>query len=221
LKKIKNAIKKPLKQLTWLLVSLLLALIILGIGWMIFKASWIYYQRSDVGFLRPRQAAWAHYAFRVGFFAHISTAALALFLGFFQFFPFLRRPYLGLHRWLGWAYVGMVLGLAAPGGLIMGLYALGGWVVKLCFVFLSVFWWYYTYRMYQKAREGDYRAHGRYAWRSYALCCSAVLLRLYSFIGAYYFGLRGPEVYAVLAWLSWLPQWLWFEAYGRWLAKRV
>lgn len=187
---------------------------------MIFKSSWIYYSRSDVGYLRPRQALWAHYPFRIGFFAHISAASLALFLGFFQFFTFIRRRWQRLHRWLGWAYVGLVLGLAAPGGLIMGLYALGGWGVKVCFVFLSVFWWYYTYQMYRKAQQGDYRSHGWYAWRSYALCCSAVLLRLYSFIGAYYFGLRGPEVYLVLAWLSWLPQWLMLELVGYWMSRK-
>lgn len=57
--------------------------------------------------------------FRLGFYVHITTSLVVLVLGLLQWVPVVARRGPRLHRWLGYGYVGGILGLAAPSGLIL------------------------------------------------------------------------------------------------------
>lgn len=147
-------------------------------------------------------------------YGHIVSSGLILVLGFVGFSGFIRRRYIHIHRALGKVYVGLVLLVSAPCGLVMAAFAIDrGWLSLLNFLLLSVFWWWFTYQGWQSIRQGNTTAHQRWMWRSYALTLSAVLLRWYSFFFAYYGAWRGETAYIAAAWLSWLPNLLVVEVY--------
>lgn len=69
--------------------------------------------------------------FRLGFYVHITTSLVVLVLGLAQWLPMVVRRGPRLHRWLGCGYVGGILGLAAPSGLILACFANGGLVAQV------------------------------------------------------------------------------------------
>ena len=190
-----------IRALGWGLMALIAALI--------FQSSWIYYSRTDTGFLTSRAEALSAWYYLPAFYAHISAASLAIFLAFFQRIGFIRDQWPRWHRYAGRLYVVLVLTLAAPGGFFMGLWALGGWPSVLSFSLMAGLWAWHSWQLGRKAKQGDYQAHTYHADLSLGLALSAPLLRLYSFLAYLLFAWRGPEVYIALVWLSWSPQYLW------------
>jgi hypothetical protein len=49
--------------------------------------------------------------------------------------------------------------------------------------------------------------------RSYALAMAAITLRVYAFIASWSIDLSNPPAYALIAWLSWVPNLLVVEVY--------
>lgn len=135
---------------------------------------------------------------------HIFASTLALLLGPLQFSRRLRFRHPGLHRWLGRIYLGCAVGLGGSAGLYMSYYAFGGAAAKLGFAFLALAWLYTGARALAAARGGDFVAHRRWMIRNFALAFAAVTLRLY-LPPVLILQLPFAPAYAVIAWLSWLP----------------
>jgi hypothetical protein len=160
----------------------------------------------DVDFLLTKQAILHVDIWRWAFYIHISSSLLILLLGMFQFFPLIFKNYPSLHRLIGKTYIILTLTMGAPTGLIMGYYANGGWFSKASFIILSLSWWIFTYIAYLKIKRREIKLHIAFMYRSYALTLSALTFRLYVFIFPYHFlDFSAKEMYALIAWLSWVP----------------
>lgn len=192
-----------------------LALLTLFVGAGIFVNSLPYFSSTEAGFLRTKADVLEGTLYLPAFYAHVSVGFIVLVTGFVSLSRRVRRRQISGHRVAGKMYVSLVLTVMAPSGLVMGLYASGGLATQMCFVLLASLWGYYTARAYRAIRGGDVEAHRLHMYRSYALALSAVTLRIYSFLAAYYGGLHGPEVYQIMVWLSWVPNLLFVEVYYR------
>ncbi|MFN8607059.1 MAG: DUF2306 domain-containing protein [Vulcanimicrobiota bacterium] len=134
---------------------------------------------------------------------HAVGAVLALALGPFQFWPWLRTRARHLHRIAGLVYLAGIV-LAAPSGLAMGLMAYGGMPAQIGFSIMAVLWLASAAAAYRAARGRRFRQHERYMVRNYALTFGAVLVRLYLAL-AMRAGLSFEAVYPFISWLSWVP----------------
>lgn len=159
------------------------------------------------GFLNLKSYALAHFGwlYLPAFYVHISCATLVALVGMFQFWGWLRRKAAAVHRWAGRVYVVVVLFLAAPSGFAMAWFSDGGIAGVLCFLCLAGLWWFTTWKAWRTIRAGDVAAHRRWMIRSYTLTAAAILLR-FMIATVINLGLeRTDELYALLAWASWLP----------------
>lgn len=143
--------------------------------------------------------------YRYIFYSHVYTSIFVLLLGFIQFFTFRSRAGKKLHRWSGYGYVVVLLAIAAPSGLYMGVYANGGLPSKISFVLLSMLWWGTTWLAMRRIASRDFVAHRRWMIRSYALCLSAVTLRMWKVVIVMLFHLPPMETYKIIAWAGWVP----------------
>ncbi len=146
-------------------------------------------------------------------YAHILSSPIVLIVGAFGFSSLIRKRWLKWHILSGKLYISLILCLSAPAGFIMAVFAAGGWPVKLCFILLSVLWWWFSYKGWQSAKERDFEKHRRFMLRSYVFTFSAVNLRILSFIFYLTWQWRGAEAYLAAAWLSWVPFWILMEIY--------
>jgi uncharacterized membrane protein len=160
--------------------------------------------KLDVAFLRVKQEQIGSLHYRAAFFIHVYCSIFALLLGFFQFWPYLRRKYRSLHRLTGKIYVAIVLLLSGPTGLIMGYYANGGPAAQISFCLLAILWIVLTYKAYSSARKKDFAAHKKYMIRSYALTLSAISLRLFKWGIATVFELPPMDTYVIVSYAGWM-----------------
>lgn len=142
--------------------------------------------------------------FRVGFYVHITTSLVVLVLGLAQWLPAVARRGPRLHRWLGYGYVGGILGLAAPSGLILARFANGGLVAQVGFTLQCVVWWLSTWVAYRAARQRQWPRHVEWQVRSYAITLAALALRGESYVMYYAFHTKPIETYLTVTWLSWV-----------------
>lgn len=163
------------------------------------------------GFLRNKEAFFYSTLYGFGFFAHITSAPLALLVGTVQLSRTIRMQWPAFHRRLGQFYVGLVLLCLAPGGFLMALRAYGQLSGQICFAVLSVAIWASTAMAWREALVRRFASHERWMLRSYTLMCSAILLRLISFCLSH-FQLSHLFRYQLAAWLSWVPAILFLEA---------
>ncbi|MEL6110886.1 MAG: DUF2306 domain-containing protein [Planctomycetota bacterium] len=172
------------------------------VGWHIL-APYPHYVPPDFefGFLRGKRDFFYRSGYWLGFFAHLAGAPLALFSGALQCSRTLRVRWPGLHRLLGRAYAILVLGLAAPGGLIMATHAYGGLSGAICFASIAACAWGCTWIGWRAARIGNFEQHRRWILRSYVLILSAVFLRLIN-LSLSTIGMDHEFTYQVSAWLS-------------------
>jgi len=142
--------------------------------------------------------------FRLGFYVHITTSLVVLVLGMLQWLPGVARRGPRLHHWLGYGYVGGILGLAAPSGLILARFANGGLVSQVGFTLQCVVWWLTTWLAYRAARQRQWPRHVQWQVRSYAVTLAALALRGESYVLFYAFGTKPIETYLTVTWLSWV-----------------
>lgn len=135
--------------------------------------------------------------------SHAVGAVLALAIGPFQFWPWLRRRARRLHRAAGIAYLSGIA-VAAPTGLAMGTMAYGGLPAQVGFSVMAVLWVATAVEAYRAALQRRFADHERHMVRSYALTFGAVLVRLYLAL-AMRAGLPFELVYPWISWLSWVP----------------
>jgi hypothetical protein len=158
----------------------------------------------DIAFLRIKQVQIQFLHYQLAFFIHVYTSIFALLFGFFQFWNYLRKRYRSLHRSMGKLYVGIILFVSGPTGLVMGYYANGGLFAQISFCILAVLWIFYTYRAYSFATKKDFERHKNYMIRSYALTLSAISLRLFKWIIAGTIALPPMDTYVIVSWAGWM-----------------
>jgi hypothetical protein len=174
---------------------------------------------THYGFLRLKQRAIETGWYLPAYYAHVLAAGIILLIGIFQIHPTWGLRWRKLHRTLGKLYVGGILFLSAPGGLIMSLFIDRGPWVQVSFLLQCSLWFVYV-RAYHFIRQGTYRRTVRML-RSYALTLAAITLRIYVFLTSWSFDLSQPTAYAAVAWLSWVPNLLICEWYLRVRRERM
>jgi uncharacterized membrane protein len=155
------------------------------------------------------------FATAIAGWAHGFGGAIAALIGPFQLITRLRTSWPRVHVWMGRTYLTAVLagGLA---GLYFAPISSAGTVGRVGFATLAVFWLYSGTRAYLAIRRGNVQEHRRWMLRNYALTFGAATLRIelpLLIIG----GLSFPVAYTLVAWISWVPNWLAVEA---WLRRR-
>lgn len=169
--------------------------------------------RYDVAFLVTKESDIQNLYYKLAFFTHVYTSWAVILLGFFQFSRYLRTHFHNVHQSLGKAYILILLILSAPSGLVMSLFANGGWISRISFIILSIFWIYFTYLAYDSARKKNWKKHREYMIRSYALTLSAVSLRLFKYIIANTLELPPMDIYRIVSWLGWVLNLIMAEIY--------
>ena len=139
----------------------------------------------------------------VGFYTHIFFGGIAMLIGWLQFSEKLRIRKLIWHRNIGKVYVIAAL-VSAAAGVYISFYATGGIVASLGFLGLGLSWFLTTYKGYTLIRTMNIDAHQEMMIYSYALCLSAVTLRIYLPLLVMAFQDFTPA-YLIVAWLCWVP----------------
>ena len=152
--------------------------------------------------LKQEEIQWSYYQF--AFFTHVYVSIFTLLLGFFQFPNAIRNNYPRIHRNVGKLYIGSIILLAGPSGLVMGFHANGGILSQISFCILAILWIYYTSMAYVYAKANQLLLHKNFIYRSYALTLSAISLRLFKWIIVGIFELPPMDTYQIVAWLGWV-----------------
>jgi hypothetical protein len=186
------------------ILKLLAAAALAYFTWLMLLITWQYVPvRFDVAFLRLKEAiVYRHY--QIAFFGHVYTSILVLICGIPQFSGSIRKAWPRIHRLTGYAYIGLVLLIAAPTGLVMAVYANGGWFAQLSFVLQAVFWFWFTWRALLAARQGNWDQHQAFVLRSFALTLSAISLRLFKWGIVAMFAPPPMDTYRIVAWAGWV-----------------
>ena len=165
-----------------------------------------YFSLDDrAGFLAIKQQVIGNSTWKLCFYVHVFTSCFLLLAGFTQFSGRVLRQRKKLHRYVGRAYVFILLFLSGPAGLVMALYANGGLSSRTGFVLLSVLWLLFTALAWYYALKKDFVRHRAYMIRSFALTVSALTLRLWK-LGIVLAFHPGPmDAYRIVAWLGWVP----------------
>ena len=170
--------------------------------------------RTDIDFLLTKQRYVHRIEYMTAFYLHIFSSFFVLIAGATQFSKTILLQYPVLHRKIGQIYVFLILTVSGPGALWMSFFANGTVYAAIGFTLLTLTWLVFTYLGYQTARQRNFVQHGNWMMRSYALTFSAITLRIYQYMLSFVSGsnpLSPAETYAVLAYLSWIPNLLLVE----------
>jgi len=174
----------------------------------------------DIDFLQTKQHVIHHWYYQMAFYIHIFSSLPVLFFGAFLFSERIQKQYSKFHRIIGKGYVGLVLLLSAPSGMILAVHANGGWPVQLSFLLATPLWWYFTWQGLQTAMKKNFLAHRKWMLRSYAMAFSAVTLRASQLFLNYANWVTPEYQYLVVAWESWILNLLLVEVYLFWNTRR-
>jgi len=167
---------------------------------------------NTIDFLETKQDVIQNKIWRVSFYIHVFSSMFVLLAGFTQFFRFSFQRKLKLHRTLGKIYILLILLVSGPSGFVMAFYANGGIFAQIGFVFLAVGWLAFTYLAYHFIKNKNIRQHENFMIRSYAFTVSALTLRAWIYVLAYFY-VDYWTIAVAVAWLGWLPN----LAIGEWL----
>jgi uncharacterized membrane protein len=184
--------------------SLYLVLLLLSLPLSINALTYLNFN-SVYGFLTHKQEAIKSGFYLPAYYSHVLPASIILLIGIFQLHPYSRIKWYKAHKFLGKIYISCILFVSAPGALIMSFYIQRGISVQISFLFQCALWFVFTWIAYKAIKKGDIHSHIRWMIRSYSLTLAAITLRLYVFVGSYFFDLANSISYSVIAWLSWLP----------------
>jgi uncharacterized membrane protein len=171
------------------------------------RSSFVLLAPGTIAFLSARHG-WT----RTTLVVHALTGAAALLAGLVQLQTGPERPRRALHRALGRLCVLAMVAASLSGG-ALAMSTRGGVAARAGFLVLSLLWLFTTTRAVLAIRAGHMASHRMWMLRAFALTFSAVTLRVYLGLGVA-FGLRFLEVYALSAWLCWVPnlllvEWWW------------
>ena len=206
--------QKQLVAWFWAVTKTCILSFISLVGGFIVLTSFAYFPpQFDFGFLIGRQSYFYSW-YAVAFYTHVISSPIVLFLGVAQSIDWLRNRSRRVHRTFGYVYTIAVLLFAAPSGLAMSIKASGGVSAATAFALLAISTSVATWQGFRWARRGDFVKHQQWMTRSYLLICSAVLLRFFAAVAARFE--LDFLTYGEMAWLSWLPSLLIYEAILRW-----
>ena len=140
---------------------------------------------------------------RTGFYSHIIFGGVALLIGWAQFPKRFRTKRIQLHRKIGFVYVVSAI-ISSLAGIVGGFIASGGIIAQAGFVMLGAIWFYTTLMAFIHIRKKNIAFHEKFMIYSYAICFSAVTLRLWMPFLIAIFG-DFVSAYRVVAWLCWIP----------------
>ncbi|KGL64218.1 conserved hypothetical membrane protein [Polaribacter sp. Hel1_85] len=136
------------------------------------------------------------------FYTHIIFGGIALLIGWLQFNKKLRLKNISFHKKVGKIYVISAL-LSSFSGFYMGYFATGGIIAKSGFMTLAIVWFLTTFFGFTTIKNGNVIKHQKLMIYSYAVCFSAVTLRIYLPLLSPLLG--GLPAYKLIAWLCWVP----------------
>ena len=172
--------------------------------------------RTDIHFLRFKQDYIDIPLWRVAFYTHVFSSIFALAAGFTQFSDYVLKYHRNIHRLIGKIYVGDILFINFPAGMIMAVYANGLWPSKTAFVILDCLWFYFTLKALIAAKQKRIAEHKEFMIRSYALTFSAITLRSWKIILLNTVHPDPLSLYMIDAWMGFVPNLLFAE----WLIRR-
>jgi len=197
-------VQNALRICGWLLMMLLSCLVVV-------IASRYFLLRTEDFFPEQQEVYQANLRMLV---LHIGGSVVALFVGPWQFWSWIRTHHLSWHRWMGRAYyLGVLAG--GSGGLGMAFYAYGGLPSRLGFGLLAVLWLLTGAAGYRAIRRGAIEDHREWMIRNFSLTFAAVTLRMYIPLLNNLAGFSFEETYISVAWISWVPNLLVAEIYLR------
>lgn len=146
-------------------------------------------------------------------YIHIICGGIALIVGPFQFWPWLRQNYKGIHRWLGRIYYFLGIFPASISGLIVAFGTVAGLTGAIGFSLLAILWAITGVAALIAIKNGRVRDHQQWMIRNFALTFAAVTLRIWIpiLMVSQIAGGNIPEdvafmgAYQTVAWLSWVP----------------
>ncbi|MEM7102696.1 MAG: DUF2306 domain-containing protein [Bacteroidota bacterium] len=163
------------------------------------------YLLVEHGFLQTKTNLNNFQAWNIIFHFHFIGGGIALFLGWAQFWKWLRNKYFRFHRITGMIYVGAILLASAPAGIYASFFAIGRFSNDIGFGMMGVLWFIFTFLAFTAIKKKNLSEHINWMIRSYALTLGAVTLRLWLPILMGLIGLSFDEAYSTVAWLSWVP----------------
>lgn len=139
----------------------------------------------------------------IAFYGHITLGGLALLIGWLQFSPKIRRINPDRHRTIGKIYVISVL-ISGTCGVYIGMYATGGLICQIGFISSAIFWLTTTIIGFKSIMDHNIEKHRNFMLYSYAVCFSAVTLRIWLPLLEI---VTGDFIYAyrIIAYISWIP----------------
>jgi uncharacterized membrane protein len=191
--------------------------------WLMIQSTLPYFSmESDVRFLRIKNRVTPDGSFNYlenpvrywAFYLHVFTSCVLLFAGFTQFSKKILKQIPLVHRFAGWIYIVVLILISGPSGFIMGIYANGGTYSVIAFLMLSAIWIFSTSMALYTVYKKNYKAHRNWMIISYALTLSALTLRAWSYfiknhwIDLGFEAIRPMDIYRVVAWLGWVPNFL-------------
>ncbi len=139
----------------------------------------------------------------IAFYGHIVLGGLALLVGWTQFSSKLRKERVNLHRNIGRVYVIAAL-VSGVCGIYIAQFATGGISNIIGFSLSGVIWLATTFLAYWSIKNRAIEKHENYMIYSYAVCFSAVTLRIWLPLLMYVF--KDFDIaYLIVGWLSWVP----------------
>jgi uncharacterized membrane protein len=182
---------------------------------MLFISIPYFYKNPETRFLLTKISVQHKLIWQLGFKIHVWSSIFVLIFGFLQFLNPIRIKFPQIHRLLGKLYVVLVLLVSGPGGMIMGFYGNGGIYGKVSFVLSAILWMITTFLAYKKAKQLNFTSHFYWMNLSFGLCLSALSLRFYVMVLPFFFHLPSSTMYALVAWLSWIPNLILAHYYAR------
>ena len=158
---------------------------------------------TDVAFLRIKQEVIVFDHYKIAFFTHVYTSIFLMIFGAIQFSNYIQNKLIKLHRISGRFYVGILLLLSGPSGLVMSYYANGGVLAQVSFLLLSTFWMLFTFLSFYFVLKRQLIKHQKFAIRSFALTLSAISLRLFKYLLVLFFEPYPMDAYRIAAWSGW------------------
>lgn len=149
------------------------------------------------------EALLASSIWNITFYIHIVLGGIALLIGWTQFVSKWRHRNMRMHRQIGKVYVCCVL-VSAITAIYLALFATGGLIPLMGFSCMGIVWFCTTFKAYRDIKRKSIFSHQKMMIYSYATCLAAVTLRIYLPLFISVFN-DFNEAYAVVSWLSWVP----------------
>lgn len=143
------------------------------------------------------------FTWNFAFYGHIILGGIALLIGWMQFHSRLRKNRPRIHRNIGRVYLLAVL-ISGSCGLYIAQFATGGVSNQIAFSLSALIWLTTSMLAFTAIRNHHIRKHQEWMIYSYAICFSAVTLRIWLPLLIIVFG-EFPKAYLIVGWLSWVP----------------